>query len=83
MKSGTAQKMVLNAISTTIMIKLGKVQGNKMVNMQLTNKKLIKRGTRMIMEELSLDYEKAQELLLRHGSVKKVLDTRESSKERL
>lgn len=74
MKSGTAQKMVLNIISTTLMIKLGKVQGNKMVNMQLTNKKLIRRGTRMIMEELSLDYEQAQELLLRYGSVKKALD---------
>lgn len=79
MKSGTAQKMVLNIISTTVMIKLGKVQGNKMVNMQLTNKKLIKRGTRMIMEELSLDYEQAQALLLQHGSVKKALDAQASS----
>lgn len=58
MKSGTAQKMILNMISTTIMIELGRVQGNKMVNMQLSNQKLIDRGTRMIIEELHLDYEK-------------------------
>ena len=70
MKSGTAQKMILNMISTTIMIKLGRVQGNKMVNMQLSNQKLIDRGTRMIIEELHLDYEKAEALLLLHGSVK-------------
>jgi len=75
MKSGTAQKMILNMISTTLMIKLGKVQGNKMVNMQLNNKKLVKRGTLMLMEELSLDYESAQKLLLKHGSVKKALET--------
>jgi N-acetylmuramic acid 6-phosphate etherase len=74
MKSGTAQKMILNMISTTLMIKLGKVQGNKMVNMQLNNKKLVKRGTLMLMEELSLDYESAQKLLLNHGSVKKALE---------
>jgi N-acetylmuramic acid 6-phosphate etherase len=74
MKSGTAQKMILNIISTTLMVKLGKVTGNKMVNMQLTNQKLIKRGTRMLMDELKLDYESAHELLLRHGSVKKALD---------
>ena len=70
MKSGTAQKMILNMISTTIMIELGRVQGNKMVNMQLSNQKLIDRGTRMIIEELHLDYEKAEALLLLHGSVK-------------
>jgi N-acetylmuramic acid 6-phosphate etherase len=75
MKSGTAQKMILNMISTTLMIKLGKVQGNKMVNMQLNNKKLVKRGTLMLMEELSLDYESAQKLLLNLGSVKKALET--------
>ena len=68
MKSGTAQKMILNMISTTIMIELGRVQGNKMVNMQLSNQKLIDRGTRMIIEELHLDYEKAEALLLLHGS---------------
>lgn len=75
MKAGTAQKMILNMISTTLMIKLGKVKGNKMVNMQLNNQKLVKRGTRMIMEELSMDYETAQALLLKYGSVKKALDS--------
>jgi len=74
MKSGTAQKMILNMISTTIMIKLGRVQGNKMVNMQLSNQKLIDRGTRMIIEELHLDYEKAEALLLLHGSVKSAIE---------
>ena len=70
MKSGTAQKMILNMITTSTMIKLGRVKGNKMVNMQLTNQKLIDRGTRMIMKELHLDYEQAHNLLLLHGSVK-------------
>ena len=74
MKSGTAQKMILNMISTTIMIELGRVQGNKMVNMQLSNKKLVDRGTRMLVEELGLDYGKAKALLLMHGSVKKAVD---------
>jgi N-acetylmuramic acid 6-phosphate etherase len=75
MKSGTAQKLVLNMISTTLMIRMGRVKGNKMVNMQLTNQKLVNRGTRMIMEELGIDANKAHELLLKHGSVKKALDT--------
>jgi N-acetylmuramic acid 6-phosphate etherase len=70
MKAGTAQKMILNIISTSLMIKLGKVKGNKMVNMQLTNKKLVRRGTRMIMDELDLGPEQALELLLEHGSVR-------------
>ena len=74
MKSGTAQKMILNMISTTIMIELGRVQGNKMVNMQLSNQKLIDRGTRIIIEELHLDYEKAEALLLLHGSVKSAIE---------
>jgi len=74
LKAGTAQKMILNMITTTIMIKLGRVKGNKMVNMQLTNQKLVKRGTRMLMEELGLEESKAKSLLLTHGSVKKVLD---------
>ena len=74
MKSGTAQKMILNMISTTIMIELGRVQGNKMVNMQLSNQKLIDRGTRMIIEELHLDYEKAEALLLLHGSGKSAIE---------
>ena len=74
MKSGTAQKTILNMISTTIMIELGRVKGNKMVNMQLSNQKLIDRGTRMIIEELHLDYEKAKALLLLHGSVKSAIE---------
>ncbi len=75
MKSGTAQKMVLNMITTSVMIKLGRVQGNRMVNMQLTNLKLIDRGTRMIMDELRLDYEQAKQLLLLHGSVREAVDS--------
>ncbi len=75
MKSGTAQKMVLNMITTTTMIKMGRVQGNRMVNMQLTNQKLVDRGTRMIMEELGLDYEQSKHLLLLHGSVRKAIDS--------
>ena len=74
MKSGTAQKLILNMITTTLMIKLGRVKGNKMVNMQLTNQKLVGRGTRMIVEETGLSEEKAKNLLLLHGSVKKALD---------
>lgn len=74
MKSGTAQKLVLNMITTTTMIKLGRVKGNRMVNMQLTNQKLVDRGTRMIVEELSLSYDQAKNLLLLHGSVKKAID---------
>ncbi len=74
LKAGTAQKMILNMLTTTIMIKLGKVKGNKMVNMQLTNKKLIDRGSRMIMEETGLTYEEAKKLLLEHGSVKNAID---------
>jgi len=75
MKAGTAQKLVLNMITTTTMIKLGRVKGNKMVDMQLTNLKLIDRGTKMIMEEANVkDYEKAKELLLTHGSVRKAVN---------
>jgi N-acetylmuramic acid 6-phosphate etherase len=73
MKSGTAQKMVLNMISTSLMIRLGRVQGNRMVNMQLTNAKLVDRGTRMIQESLGIDYEEARQLLLKQGSVDRVL----------
>jgi N-acetylmuramic acid 6-phosphate etherase len=69
MKSGTAQKMVLNMISTTLMIRLGRVQGNRMVNMQLTNNKLVDRGTRMLQDILGLSYEEAQQRLLEAGSV--------------
>jgi N-acetylmuramic acid 6-phosphate etherase len=74
LKSGTAQKLVLNMITTVTMIQLGRVKGNKMVNMQLSNAKLVDRGTRMIIDELGLDYEKAKNILLIHGSVKKAVD---------
>jgi len=74
LKAGTAQKMILNMITTTVMIKLGRVKGNKMVNMQLTNRKLIERGTRMLVEELNIQREAAMILLLNHGSVKKALE---------
>jgi N-acetylmuramic acid 6-phosphate etherase len=75
MKSGTAQKLVLNMISTTVMIQLGRVEDNKMVNMQLTNEKLVDRGVRMLMERLKMkDYEQAKELLLQYGSVKKAIE---------
>jgi len=69
MKSGTAQKMVLNMISTSLMIRLGRVQGNRMVNMQLTNNKLVNRGTRILQESLGLDYDEARQRLLEAGSV--------------
>ena len=74
LKAGTAQKMILNMITTSLMIKLGRVKGNKMVNMQLTNKKLVERGTQMIMEELNLEEETSKNLLLKHGSVKKAIE---------
>lgn len=74
MKSGTGQKMILNMITTSVMIKLGRVKGNKMVNMQLSNKKLVDRGTRMLTEELGLDYDTAKALLLMHGSVKEAME---------
>lgn len=74
LKAGTAQKMILNMITTSIMIKLGRVKGNKMVNMQLTNKKLIERGTRMIVEELNIHRDEAKRLLLLYGSVKKAIE---------
>jgi N-acetylmuramic acid 6-phosphate etherase len=74
MKCGTAQKMILNMISTAVMIRLGRVKGNRMVNMQLTNNKLVDRGTRMLMEELNLDYAHANRLLLMHRSVKDAID---------
>lgn len=75
LKSGTAQKLVLNMLSTAVMIQLGRVEDNKMVNMQLSNEKLVDRGVKMLMEQLSLtDYQQAQELLLKAGSVKKAVD---------
>lgn len=75
MKSGTAQKLVLNMISTTVMIQLGRVEGNRMINMQLTNDKLVDRGTRMLMEKAGIkDYEAAKKQLLEHGSVKRAIE---------
>ncbi len=73
MKSGTAQKLVLNMISTATMIQLGHVKGNKMVDMKLSNTKLINRGARFIAEELKIDLAKAKKLLLRHGSVREAI----------
>lgn len=74
MKSGTAQKLALNMLSTSLMIKLGRVKGNRMVDMQLSNNKLIDRGTRMVMDALSIDYDQAAALLKTHGSVRKAVD---------
>ena len=74
MKSGTGQKMICNMITTTVMIQMGRVKGNKMVNMQLSNAKLVDRGTRMVVEELGLPYDEAKRLLLLHGSVKNAVD---------
>ncbi len=73
MKAGTAQKLVLNMISTSLMIQLGKIEGNRMVDMQLSNNKLIDRGVKMIKDSLDLDYEKAKLLLLEHGSVREAI----------
>lgn len=74
MKAGTAQKLVLNMISTVAMIQLGKIKGNKMVDMQLSNFKLVDRGTRMIMDELEVKEDEASFLLNKHGSVRKAVD---------
>jgi N-acetylmuramic acid 6-phosphate etherase len=76
MKAGTAQKLVLNMISTTAMIKLGRVKGNKMVDMQLTNNKLVDRGVKMIMNEISVSYQEAEQLLSQYGSVRKAVESR-------
>ena len=74
MKSGTAQKLVLNMISTSVMIQLGRVKGNKMVDMQLSNNKLVDRGTRMVMKQTDLEYEEAKAILLSEGSVRKAVE---------
>jgi N-acetylmuramic acid 6-phosphate etherase len=74
MKSGTAQKLILNMISTSVMIKLGRVKGNRMVDMQLSNNKLVDRGTRMVMDGLGVDYDTANALLKKHGSVRKAVE---------
>lgn len=77
MKAGTAQKLILNMISTATMIKLGHVKGNKMVDMQLSNHKLVGRGTKMIMDALKISQETANALLTKHGSVRKAIDNYE------
>ena len=76
MKSGTSQKLVLNMISTALMIRIGRVKGNKMVHMQLSNNKLVDRGTRYLMEGLQIDYDAAKEVLQEYGSVVKALEAR-------
>jgi N-acetylmuramic acid 6-phosphate etherase len=75
MKSGTAQKLILNMLSTSVMIQLGRVKGNKMVDMQLTNNKLVDRGTKMVMEELGIPQGEAERLLKEHGSVRKAVES--------
>lgn len=74
MKSGTAQKLVLNMISTAVMIQLGRVKGNRMVDMQLSNNKLVDRGTKMVMSELGITYEAANALLKKHGNVRHAIE---------
>ena len=81
MKSGTGQKMICNMITTSVMIKMGRVKGNKMVNMQLSNAKLVDRGSRMVAEELGLPYEESKRLLLLHGSVKLAVDAYRSEQQ--
>ena len=74
MKSGTSQKMLLNMITTTVMIRLGRVKDNRMVDMQLSNAKLVDRGAKMIVDALGIDYEEARRRLLKEGSVRKVIE---------
>ena len=81
MKSGTAQKLVLNMISTSVMVKLGRIRGNKMVDMQLSNEKLVKRGTQMVANELKIDLELAEQLLLKYESVRAAIDSYRQSKD--
>jgi len=80
MKAGTAQKLVLNMISTAVMIQLGRVKNNKMVDMQLSNNKLIDRGTRMLMDELKINEDEADKLLKKFGSVRKAIEEIKNSK---
>lgn len=75
MKAGTAQKLILNMITTSIMVKLGRVKGNKMVDMQLSNLKLVDRGVRMILQQIDIPYEEAKRLLEAHGSVRKAVES--------
>jgi N-acetylmuramic acid 6-phosphate etherase len=74
MKSGTAQKLILNMISTAVMVGMGRVKGSKMVDMQLTNEKLVNRGIRMVKEQTGVNDDLALELLTKHGSVRKAVD---------
>jgi N-acetylmuramic acid 6-phosphate etherase len=74
LKAGTAQKLVLNMISTSIMIRLGRVLDNKMVDMKLSNLKLVDRGAKMLVQNLNLPYDEARDLLLKHGSVRKAME---------
>ena len=76
MKAGTAQKLVLNMISTSTMIQLGKIKGNKMVDMQLSNHKLVNRGVKMIMAELNVSEVQANKLLLKHKSIRKAINSK-------
>ena len=78
MKSGTAQKLILNMVSTSLMIKLGRVKGNQMVDMQLSNDKLVDRGTKMVQDALNISYEKAEALLKEFGSVRKAVASQNS-----
>ena len=75
MKAGTAQKLILNMISTALMIKLGHVKGNRMVDMQLSNNKLVDRGAKMVSEQLQISYAEGKDLLLKHGSVRKAVQS--------
>jgi len=76
MKAGTAQKLILNMISTTVMIRLGRIEDNKMVDMQLTNNKLIERGTRIVANRLNIDHDSARKLLLEYGSVREAIQNK-------
>jgi N-acetylmuramic acid 6-phosphate etherase len=74
MKAGTAQKMILNMISSSVMIKLGKVKGNLMIDMQLSNNKLIERAINMVISSLNISYSDAKILITKYGSVRKAID---------
>lgn len=80
MKSGTAQKLVLNMISTSVMIQLGRIKGNKMVDMQLSNNKLVDRGSKMLVQALDIEYKLANDLLLEYGSVREAINAFKSKK---
>jgi N-acetylmuramic acid 6-phosphate etherase len=75
MKSGTAQKLILNMITTSVMIKLGRVKGNRMIDMQLSNDKLVDRGTLMVADQIGVDYEEAKALLIKYGSIRKAIES--------